>query len=979
MHDMSTSLLWRLSIMLMIFCVLSPLAAQESTLGIPETVNYSKDLYGGGTQNWAITQDASGLMLFGNNKGVLVFDGTNWQVIPLPNRTIVRSLAQGPDGRIYVGGQDEFGFLTKDECQRICYESLSNRLAADNQSFEDVWKIFVADNQVFFCTQEALFIWDGSSFAVTPADQRFENFFWLNGQLYAQERGKGLLRWQGEQLKLVPDGERFENTRIAAILPLGASPLIVTDFSGLYRITPSGTELWDVEASAFLKQHQAYCGLSLPDGNMAIGTAQNGLLVIGAGGEIVQHLNKRSGLQNNTILSIYQDRLNNFWLATDNGIDYVKISTPFSLIQDYLGIDGTGYAATVDDGRLYLGTNQGLFYLDWPVQQDALNLSKIKEVTALSGQIWGFSPLGENLMINSHSGLYELADGQVSPVSTIEGSWKIVPLPQQPGLAVEGGYTGLYLYTRNATTGRWEYSHKIAGFEESARVLEVDEQGYIWVSHAYKGLFRLKLVDNNQRVEVHFYGPDQGLPSRIALNVLKIKNGLVATSSKGAYRYNQASDYFEPFIDLNAELGGPGPISRLLEDADGRLWFSKGAEFGYFEIQESGFLQEPTVRKVFFNHLQEHLVDGFEHVYPIDTNNLIIATEDGFISYHPQRGAGRDLRLDVLIREVSLSNTQDSVIYSEGLVSLDPNEVESSYRLPKTMNALSFGFAAPFYEQIEDLQYRHRLRGYQEEWSRWSFRHDKEFTNLPAGDYIFEVEAQNSYGAVSPVRQFSFTVLPPWYASLWAKIVYFLLGSALIAAFFVHSSRRLREQRNKLEAEQAETLAQKEAEFQEEKVKSAQAIDRLENEKLEADVQHKTSQLASATMHLVHKGEVLLKIKKELSKILKGETTEENRRKLQRIIHTIDGDARLDSNWEQFEIYFDQVHKNFLRNLRQSFPDLTPKDQKLCAYLRMNLTTKEIAPLMNISVRGVEISRYRLRKKLHLDTNTNLTDFIMRF
>jgi DNA-binding CsgD family transcriptional regulator len=232
---------------------------------------------------------------------------------------------------------------------------------------------------------------------------------------------------------------------------------------------------------------------------------------------------------------------------------------------------------------------------------------------------------------------------------------------------------------------------------------------------------------------------------------------------------------------------------------------------------------------------------------------------------------------------------------------------------------------------------------------------------------------------VSSPLTYHFTLLPPWYLSTLAKVLYLIVGMFLVSGAFRHFSRKLEKERLELEAQQAEDMAAKEAEFRQEQEKSEEEIDRLRNEKLQSDIQHRNSQLASSTMHLVQKGEVLLKIKKELTKVVKQTTTEDNRKKLQRIIHTIDGATRLDSNWEQFEAYFDQVHENFLRNLRAAYPELTPKDQKLCAYLRMNLTTKEIAPLMNISVRGVEISRYRLRKKLDLDTTTNLTDFIMRF
>ena len=158
---------------------------------------------------------------------------------------------------------------------------------------------------------------------------------------------------------------------------------------------------------------------------------------------------------------------------------------------------------------------------------------------------------------------------------------------------------------------------------------------------------------------------------------------------------------------------------------------------------------------------------------------------------------------------------------------------------------------------------------------------------------------------------------------------------------------------------------------------SEKAIVELRNEKLEEDNRHKTQQLASSTMHLVQKNEILLKVKEELKKV-ETQTQNPNTRKVVRqLIKLVNNDIKLDEDWEQFAHHFDQVHSDFLKRLRETHPQLSPKDHRLCAYLRMNLATKERAPLMTISVRGVEISRYRLRKKLNLDAEANLVEFIL--
>ncbi|MCB0638615.1 MAG: hypothetical protein KDC54_18420, partial [Lewinella sp.] len=372
------------------------------------------------------------------------------------------------------------------------------------------------------------------------------------------------------------------------------------------------------------------------------------------------------------------------------------------------------------------------------------------------------------------------------------------------------------------------------------------------------------------------------------------------------------------------------------------------------------------------------LVDGFESIYALDDRHVLIATERGFTNYDPHRGDHRDsLPFNVLIRRVMTLSPRDSLLFSDGLGPGSPDA--GLIALRHNFNSLRFTYVAPFFEHLGQIQYRYRLEGYEDEWSDWSYRQEKDLTNLPPGDYLFQVEARNAYGQISEAAAFAFVIRPPWYASSVARGIYILLGIIGLIALFYLYSHRLNRERTAMAQEQAATIARKEAIFREEQEKSEAEIIRLRNENLRADIQHKNAQLASSTMHLVQKSETLQGIKQELEKLLQGKVNSDEKRKIRQLVHTLEDDIRLDNMWEQFDTYFDQVHGNFLQNLREAYPNLTPKDQRLCAYLRMNLSTKEIAPLMNISVRGVEISRYRLRKKLDLDTSTNLTDFLMRF
>ena len=160
--------------------------------------------------------------------------------------------------------------------------------------------------------------------------------------------------------------------------------------------------------------------------------------------------------------------------------------------------------------------------------------------------------------------------------------------------------------------------------------------------------------------------------------------------------------------------------------------------------------------------------------------------------------------------------------------------------------------------------------------------------------------------------------------------------------------------------------------------KTDKEIVKLKNEKLEAEIQHKNTELASVAMHLVQKGEMLAKIKEQMEHLKKNPGNTKDSDDLKKIIRVLSDEDKIDKQWEQFTKHFDNVHSDFFSTLKSKYPSLSPNELKLSAYLRMNLSTKEMAQLLNISVRGVEISRYRLRKKLEISTEVNLFDFLTK-
>ncbi|MGB8195014.1 MAG: triple tyrosine motif-containing protein, partial [Chitinophagaceae bacterium] len=288
-------------------------------------------------------------------------------------------------------------------------------------------------------------------------------------------------------------------------------------------------------------------------------------------------------------------------------------------------------------------------------------------------------------------------------------------------------------------------------------------------------------------------------------------------------------------------------------------------------------------------------------------------------------------------------------------------------------NSFHFGFAAPVYGQQSNIEYSYILEGFEDKWADFSKKTEKEYTNIPAGDYTFKIKARNNLGNESAVSSYSFTVLPPWYQTYWALALYVALLAFCGYLLYRAQKKKFRAQQQRHEEEQKRLQYLHQLEME----KAEKELIALRNAKLEAEIQHKTTELASTAMHLVQKGELLGKVKDQMLRLKKGNENGKDSDEFKKLIRAISDEDKMDEQWEHFAMHFDKVHSDFLVMLKAKYPKMSANELKLCAYLRMNLTTKEIAQLMNISVRGVEISRYRLRKKLQVPTEVNLFDFLL--
>ncbi|MCP4314318.1 MAG: hypothetical protein GY790_23940 [Bacteroidetes bacterium] len=945
--------------------------AQLEDIGLPFITNYFHEEYSAGTQNWSISQDSGGLMYFGNNKGVLQFDGTNWNLYSLPNNSIVRSV-NWINNKLYAGGFGEFGYFAADENGILIYNSLSDSLKEPDRTFGEIWRIFSTEYGIVFQSFLKIFIVSENGITVLSPKSRFGFSYYTNNNLFVVDRdiGLGLLTSKGT-FPIFSDTTFFKENEITFIISVGLDDYLVgTTNNGIYQF--NGTELspWRVEISRRFEKEQIYSGLKLDNEKIAVGTIQNGVYIIDLQGEVIQHLNRPRGLQNNTVLSLYQDNLENLWLGLDNGIDALEVSSPITYLDHFYGIE-TSYASIAFNRMLYIGTNQGLFVK--PVSEIArgfLDRDEFQMVEGVVGQVWSLGEFNGKLICGNNLGTYVVDGFSSHQISSRMGGWNYVEVPGTDDQLIGGSYTGLELYSYSSGSRHgWKKVNDIKHFEESCKELLFDKDNYLWITHAYKGIFRLKLSDDLLSVDsVSIYNQTGGLPA-LPYSLSRINGELHVVTGNGLYAYDSRRDSFLLDNKYDLLLNNEPGLTHVKEDYRGDLWYFTTTRMGVLRKQEDGSYLKIT--KPFKRIQNKYLGSNNENVFVYDRNSVFIGGERGVFHYNQNKQKQYEATFRTFIGKVELKGRrQDSILHYNGIN-------RGSVVIPYRLNSITAHYFAPYFEASGHLIYSYKLEGFDEKWSPWESRNIKGYTNLREGEYEFLVKAKNIYDHISDVAHLKFTITPPFFRTTGAYVLYLIILLLITALIIIMVDRRIRRARDREQERYRKELLAKEETYLEGAKLSNREIERLKNEQLVIEMRHKDMELANSTMYLVRKNKFLNQVKSEILDLIGNLSAESNKHALREIVHRIDRDIKSKQHWKVFDKYFDEVHEDFLSRLKESYPDLTPKELRLCAYLRMNISTKEIAPLMNISVRGVEISRYRLRKKLDIDQGVNLTDYIL--
>jgi AraC family transcriptional regulator, chitin signaling transcriptional activator len=928
--------IFKISLKTLFLVVWSTCFAQE----LPPNIKYNPSIYNAGNQNWMIGQHKNGFVYFANNDGLLEFNGACWSLYKSPNETIIRSV-KIVDERIYTGSYMEFGFWKKQSNGQLAYTSLSNKIKNKIQDDEQFWNIISFDQWIVFQSLSKLYVYDSKNNKfniIAPKNEILKSYRTANA-IYFQVNHEGLFEIENGKSKLISNNPVLQNNRIINVFGIDDGLLIQTQYSGIFKLV--NEFLTEYKTSQAFDKENIYSSYLLSDGSLAIGTVSNGIYVLDKFGQTKYHITQKNGLCNNTVLSLFEDIDKNLWVGLDNGINCINLKSPVKSFLDDTGVLGTVYASILFNQKLYIGTNQGLFFKNYPSNDTFQLIEKTK------GQVWSLFENQGTLFCGHDLGTFIITNQTATNIAPQSGTWKFTTIPNRNDIILQGNYLGISVLQK--TPSGWAFKNKITGFNYSSRFFEIANNLDVYVGHEYKGVFKIK-TDSKflscNKIEI--------LPSPLKgknAGLIRYNNDVYYACKDGVFKLNKVSQKFEKDKTLSVVSEKDSyTTGKMIVDQSNKIWLFSKNYIHYFTTSKlSTNLKQNTIPIP--SSLTNSML-GYENIYQLSNSIYLIGTTDGYYTLNINDLGFKNYSVSITNISINHQNqiVENASITEKGIFNYDHNNI-------------NFTFTVSEYNKYINAEYKFLLDGFQDNWSEWSSNPTAKFENLSPGTYTFKVKAKIANSTPENIAVYTFTISKPWYGTWLAIILYILLF--LLLARYIHKAYKKYYQKQREHLIEENNLLLEIQELENEKI-----LMKLQNEKLVIDVDTKNKELAVSTMSLITKNELLNLIKDDLK-------NDENVKNVKSVISNINKNISGNDSWSVFKEAFDNADKDFLKKAKAAHKSLTPNDLRLCAYLRLNLSSKEIAPLLNISVRSVEIKRYRLRKKMELPHETGLVEYIL--
>lgn len=811
------------------FAVSSLLSAQIQELGSPNITNVETEQFEASGQNFAAVQDGRGVMYFGNNSGVLEFDGQRWQLIEVPGSAVVRTLVAGPDGTIYYGTVGDFGYLAASSTGKARAVSLKASIPPADRNFNDIWQAVSSRYGIYFLAQAKVFRLDHGKVSTTDGKFSKSQACLLNGIVIYVDADKGICLLKGDRAIPIPGLNGVTNGKRLVLAPFGRHQLLVGRVSGdflqvdLQNLWNETAQAYDVgrvlskecikpfpcELGGFINEKNGYLYkmIQLDEERFALGTLNAGIAIFNRSGKALQILNKQRGLLDNTVGGLFLDRVGDLWSCNHSGVSHIELSVPQSYFGPRDGLENTAICVISHGGRLLVGT-VGDLSIRQPFRVDSPAALRFKSIPTGVAQGWQFLDLGKDLLMATSGGLFKV-QGDRAVLIQETSLYCLATSTRWPDHVFAGALVGVEVYRRS--TGRWQRLGIIEGIIDAVRSIAEDAQGNLWLGTEARGLLRLHFTAANPtRVEIQRFGPEQGLPG--LANMLPVIQGstLYVLTDKGLFRADLSGPAAGLRFEVDTNLGKPfcnPPVALrgLVFDREGNAFLNTA--YGIFWAvpgKDGQYRMEPRPF--------QGIVPQTEPSYLHPDGSLWLPGKRLY-RFDPKAFKNYDQPFDTLVRKVI---TKGKRLIFEGTYT-HPGQpshfqsrqgIEDLPELPFRENSLTFEYAATFFEKPGTTKFQFIMDGIDKDWSEWTTDSRKDFHYLPEGRYRFRVRAQNVYGTLGQEAVFGFRVLPPWYRALWAYALWIITGGGVLAGVTYFYTLKLRRQSDVLEQSVAQRTQQ---------------------------------------------------------------------------------------------------------------------------------------------------------------------------
>lgn len=788
--------LLRLLIFLLYLTFQTGWSQKVSETGLPYIQNYSPADYNAASQNWSIVQSEEGFIYVGNNNGVLEYDGVSWRTITLPNLNRGASLAITKDNRIYVGGENELGYLEPDTNGQLQFTSLKDKLTDDD--FMHVREVSITNEAIYFLTIKKLFVWKDDQFKIYHAEGRFNLSKTIQNEVFIVENNNVVKKMIGDGFETVIDLSQTYAT-VTDIISYKENELLILTYNKGIFITHSGkAQTFNKKTSKFLEKALPRRIIKLSNDSYCVATSKEGVIIIDENGAIVKVVTKVLGLVDNTVLQLLEDQQKGIWAATNNGISRVELLSPYSIFDDRHGIEGYVNDIYKYKSKVYLANYHGVLSLGtaesithhnyFEIVSPSVNATKTSSKQAIA-----FLELNDTLFAGTRGGLYVFENHKLVQQFKLE-SGALLQSKKNPKRLYVGLFNGLAsLIYKN---GKWENDGEIHGIKDDIRKIEEDQEGNLWLESQNDGVWKvdgesLMHSDSFHNPKVRHYKANEELPEGF-LFLKFINEKVLFTIDSHTYAYDKKRDSILKDSTFAELFKLPGEISLKMEDKKGNVWMFAQIQKEDERRSRIKALKQKNGTYLIQKNADERITQDVGVAHFPDDNNVVWYGGSGGVIRHDLNMASNDtLDFNSHIRKVTIQN--DSMLFG------GVKEAKKNMSIPYQGNTIRFEYAATSFDNESENQFQYILKGFDEGWSSWTSEVKKDYTNIPEGDYSFKVRARNVFNHIGNEDSYSFTVLPPWHRTWWAYLIYGLGAIGIVALYSKWRSKELQKKNIVLE------------------------------------------------------------------------------------------------------------------------------------------------------------------------------------